>query len=246
MSETPRINFVVAGVQKGGTQALRHFLSQHPEIGLVAEPKIAPHFFDYDEFFVNGPDYQTYHSWYSAEDLQKITGDITPIYTYWHGCMKRIKAYNPDMKMIVLLRNPVSRAYSHWNMEFSRGDENEEFLQALRNERQIYGAEQHRVYSYLRRGFYSDQIKNLLAHFPREQCLFIKSESMKQDHQMVMKKILDFIGASSDFIPEPETIHARRYQPMPAWLKILLRVYYWRDIKKVEALTGLDLRDWRW
>lgn len=245
VNHSARVNFVVAGMQKGGTKALHSFLSQHPEIGLVSSPRSEPHFFDTEEYFRGEPDYQQYHSWFSEQSLARVTGDITPIYTYWKPCIGRIKAYNPHMKIIVLLRNPVSRAYSHWNMEFSRGDEPDQFCRAILKEpfrRGLFA--QHRVYSYLHRGFYSRQIKHLLDHFPRQQCLFVKSEELKNDHQSTLQRILAFLQVDTGSIAPPDVIHAGKYPPLSPRLHSLLKLYYRRDIKRLEQLTGMEFSSW--
>ena len=243
--DTSQVNFVVAGVQKGGTKALHFFLSQHPEIGLVSGPKDEPHFFDDEQYFQTTPDYQRYHSLFSPELLSRITGDVTPIYSYWMPCMARIKDYNPHMKIIVLLRNPVSRAYSQWNMEHSKGLESDPFLRAILKEPFRRGfTSQHPIYSYLHRGFYSRQIENVLKHFPREQCLFIKSEDLKQNHHATLQRVLSFLQLSTELIATPDLIHSGNYSPLPAWLKRVLTLYYRRDIKRLARLTGMDFSNW--
>ncbi len=243
----PKVNFVVAGMQKGGTQALNHFLSQHPEIGIVSPPKIAPHFFDIDDFFKSGcPNYQTYHDWFTDESLSKVTGDITPIYTYWRPCIERIKVYNPDMKVVVLLRNPVDRAYSHWNMEYNRGNENRQFFLAMLSEPLRRGFfDQHPVYSYIHRGFYSRQIENLFKYFSKDQCLFIRNEDLKKDHEETLKRVFTFLGVDSTYIPERLAIHQGQYDhPMNSVIARLLRGVFRKDLKKVQALTGINVGDW--
>lgn len=241
----PLVNFTVVGTQKGGTQALNRFLAEHPEIGMVSPPVIAPHFFDDESFFVSEPNYSAYHMMYSKRSLELLTGDVTPIYSYWPGAIERIKRYNSRMKIIFLLRDPVLRAHSHWNMEYSRGDEVYGFLKAILNEKKRRGAGVHRVYSYLDRGLYASQIDNLLAHFERNQCLFIRSDELQHSHVDVLTRIFSFLGVSTNHIPEQRTIHARNYSDMPTWLKFALKLYYQRDIVTVEKLTQLDLRDWR-
>jgi hypothetical protein len=241
-----KVDFVVAGMQKGGTQALNYFLSQHPEVGIVSSPKVAPHFFDIEEYFESEPDYKLYHSWFSPESLALLTGDITPIYTYWSPCVTRIKTYNPKMKVIVLLRNPVDRAYSHWNMEYSRDNEHRHFLAAILMEPFRRGVSlQHPVYSYIHRGFYSKQIENLLDHFPRDQCLFVKNEDLRDDHVGTMRDICHFLGVNITSLPAKESVHTGTYNsPMNPTLRRLLTLLYWRDIKRLERLVGEDLSAW--
>ncbi len=121
------VDFVVAGAQKCGTRALGHFLSQNLEIGLSLENRIEPHFFDWILKKVV-PDnatkiYNYYHGMFSPRALSLVTGDITPNYLYCTEALARIRAYNPAMKVIVLLRNPIDRAYSQWVMQVEMGKE---------------------------------------------------------------------------------------------------------------------------
>lgn len=243
--KAPKVDFVVAGVQKSGTAALRHFLSQHPEIGTSHRPKQAPHFFDSDEYFQAPPDYDLYHSWFTPENLARVTGDITPAYTYWKPAIARIHAYNPRMKVIVLLRNPVDRAYSQWSMQVKRKEETDGFLTALIKEpvrRRLRG--QHRIYSYVDRGYYSAQIERLLSYFPREQCLFLRNEDLRQDHHATLTRIHVFLGVSPIGAPEPEEIHVGGHTSMSPALRRALTFLYRREIKRLARLVDFDCSSW--
>lgn len=112
-SPRPIVTFIVGGAQKAGTRAMRHFLVQYPDIGLSHDDAIEPHFFDSRAQSADAGDYDIYHAMYDAEARAKpMVGDVTPIYIYDPACLPRIRTYNPDMKIIVLLRDPVERAYS--------------------------------------------------------------------------------------------------------------------------------------
>lgn len=245
MSETTaRVDFVVAGVQKSGTRALGHFLSKHPGIGLsrVAEP----HYFDLRIHRGKAGDYSGYHALFTEEALAKVTGDITPIYIFQHGCMEAVRAYNPDMRVIVVLRNPVARAYSQWAMEVERGSEHRPFWRAVLHEL-IHTIRwgQHPVYSYVQRGFYSWQLARLFALFPPNQCLILLNEEMRENHAETYGRVLEFLGVGTEEIPPFETIHSRDYEQMPPFLRRVLGLIYRRDIKKLEKMTGLDCSRWR-
>ena len=174
------VGFVVAGTQKGGTTALATFLLEHPEIALSTAKE--PHFFDTEENFP-GPavDYAPYHAMYAPQPGQHLLGDRTPIYMYWKPAPSRIAAYNPAMKWIMLLRNPVTRAYSQWNMEVKQGRETLPFELAVRTEDERCRATlplQHRRWSYVDRGRYSVQLARIAQHFPAAQILVLKSEEL--------------------------------------------------------------------
>lgn len=242
----PGVNFVVAGAQKAGTSALRHFLSSHSEIGLAKPDIREPHFFDREILKDKTADYDRYHAMFSADDLAKVTGDVTPIYIFKDGCMEQIRSYNPQMKVVVLLRNPVDRAYSQWVMEFSRGNEDRPFLAALVRELLgMFAERQHPVRSYLQRGFYGRQIARLYRLFPRDQCLVLLNEDMSENHAETYRRVLEFLRVNTEEIPPAETIHSRDYEPVSPFLRRVLGLIYHRDIKKLEKMTGLDCSRWR-
>jgi len=90
---------------------------------------------------------------------------------YWQNAPKRIWQYNPEMKIIIILRNPIERAFSHWNMERSRNAEHLSFWDAINTEKlrcQETLPLQNRVYSYIDRGFYIKQLENIWRYFPKK------------------------------------------------------------------------------
>jgi len=161
-----KVNFLICGVQKGGTTAMYNYLSGHPEVFLVKRKEA--HFFDFERFFQTAQiDYSIYHSLFNPTPQQRVLGESTPIYMYWHEAPKRIWQYNPDMKLIAVLRNPIDRAYSHWNMEYDRKTDSLPFWEALQSEAQRCREAlpyQHRVYSYVDRGFYTEQLRRLWTY----------------------------------------------------------------------------------
>lgn len=118
----PKVSFVIGGAQKSGTTALYKYLAKHPDIHLSARKE--PHFFDQEDpaFFLS-PDYSVYHKFFDPEGPHQLLGEATPIYMYWYEAPRRIWQYNPQMKWIIVLRNPVERAFSHWNMVRNKGIE---------------------------------------------------------------------------------------------------------------------------
>jgi len=150
-----KVAFVIAGTQKGGTTALASYLYEHPEIGMPTVKEV--HFFDTEEHFASPDvDYAGYDAYFKPGVRGRVLGDATPIYMYWEPAPQRMRRYNPAMKLIMLLRNPVTRAYSHWNMERERQRDRLPFEQAVRTEEDRCRKAlplQHRSYSYVDRGF---------------------------------------------------------------------------------------------
>ena len=112
------------------------------------------HFFDREE---EDRDYKKYsRKFRPPKPKQRVIGEASPIYMYWETAPYRIWKYNPKMKWILVLRNPVERAFSAWNMETKRGKEKLSFAEAIEKEPERCREAlplQHRVYSYIDRGF---------------------------------------------------------------------------------------------
>lgn len=240
-----RINFIVAGVQKAGTTALYDYLAEDPNIGLSRVKE--PHFFDDESIDWAAPDYAPYHAQFDEEG-PPIRGEATPIYLYWPRSLERIAAYNRRMKIIVLLRDPVERAWSHWKMEFARGAETEPFAWCIRQGRrrlldsEPWGA--HREFSYVERGFYGEQVQRLLDLFPRDQVLIAKVDDLRRDPNAVLAAVNAFLGAPPPAAVTARSVHVGREMDYRSHLTeqdaAFLRTLYARDLARLEALTGLS------
>lgn len=248
----PRLDFLIAGTQKGGTTALHRFLSTHPALFLSAQKEL--HFFDDEALDWRAPDYDELHRHFSGCRAHQRAGEATPIYLYWPPAPARIWRYNPDMRLILLLRDPVTRAWSHWAMESSRGSETLTFGEAIRAGRrrvadmadEVPGC--HRVFSYVERGCYADQIARLLELFPREQVLFLRTEDLWRQHAATLDRVCDFLGVAR-FAAYPTAEYVAPVQ-RPAVVAMaeedadLLRALYGCEIGRTAELTGLDLSGW--
>lgn len=251
--DTAQVDAVIAGTQKGGTTALFSFLAQHAAIGVPVGIKEL-HFFDNDAAFADQyVDYDNYHRHFSHAQAAKVWLEATPIYMYWQPAPGRLARYNPRMKLILILRDPVERALSQWRMEFGRGLEAEDFPSALAKERELRAVApgtQDRVRSYIDRGFYGRQVARLLEFFAREQVLFLKREDLLLQHKHTLDAVCEFLRVRAfECHPEPSMVFpvGRRLDLpwTPPSLLEELRAYYHDDLVLLEALSGLDLRAWR-
>lgn len=241
------VNFLICGTQKGGTTTLNCYLREHPEI-CVAEKKEV-HFFD-DEAYFRGktPDYAEYHSFFSPQSRHRLVGESTPEYMYFHDAPRRIWEYNPDMKIIVVLRNPIERAYSHWNMEYSRKMETLPFWDAIRSEpercRQVLPL-QHRFHSYIDRGFYLEQLRRLWFYFSKQRVLALKSEYLRDHPADALGEICEFLGVAPYERIVPKTLHARSYvSKMDERERDYLRYVFEHEIRGLERALGWDCSNW--
>ena len=104
------MDFVIAGAMKGGTTALDAYLREHPDIGMADIKEVR--FFDNDDYFQRRrPPYALYHSHFLHVRSRKVWGEASPGYMFWQKAPFRLWQYNPDLKLIVILRNTIQRAY---------------------------------------------------------------------------------------------------------------------------------------
>jgi hypothetical protein len=186
------------------------YLLQHPQFfgGLNKEL----HFFDYR--------YEKGASWYQAmfpleRDLPvgAITGEATPFYLFHPLVPARVAEILPKVKLLVLLRNPVDRAISHYYHAVRRGREKRPIMQALDEEQMLIGPEkarlanaeifkpeQFRRYSYTERGLYAEQLERWFRYFPRDQFFIRPSESFYSGGAQFMRDVFAFLEIDADFV----------------------------------------------
>lgn len=242
-----KVDFAICGTQKGGTTALDSYLREHPEVCMASRKEV--HYFDTDKnFAVSSQDYSTYHSWFTPLARHRVIGEATPIYMYWNKAPGRMHAYNPAMKIVVMLRCPIQRAFSHWNMERVRGNETLSFWKALMREKsrlQLVSPDQHRVYSYVDRGFYTKQLQRIAQYFERGQLLVLKGEELSQAPKGALHKVSEFLGISPFAEAVPRKVHATPYSvTMTERERTYLRDLFCEEIQTLERYLGWDCSNW--
>lgn len=245
-STAPRVQFVIVGVQKSGTSALFHFLSQHPDIAAPDAKEL--HFFDDDARRWDKPDYKPYERRFSPHK-GAICGEATPSYIYWPNALERLVAYNPRVKVIALFRDPVDRAHAQWRMSRSRNLEPLDFSAAIREGRKrLEGLPIEdpalRHLSYVERGFYAPQVERLFDFFPRRNILLLRQEDLSEAHEATLSRVLGFIGVRDMAIPPSRVFVGAEGTPPNAEDVAYLADLYAEDVARFTALTGLDTAAW--
>jgi sulfotransferase family protein len=249
-----RVMFLIVGAQKAGTTALHRFLSAHPQLGM---PHIKEaHWFDNDRIFKAGSNSEwLYHSLFPTGPEIRFWGEATPAYMYVPLALVRIHQYNPKMKLIVILRDPSERAWSHYRMVHDvLHNEPLPFLAAIEAEpvrlMASAGNTAHgspfRRHAYVTRGLYASQLQRLLTLFPREQQYWLQTEDLRTRHDEELRRIYTFLGVAPEPIPPSEIVFSQGEMPMPPGARRLLVPKFLADIAELERLTGWDLTAWRW
>ena len=250
MAEAPLVTFLIAGVQKGGTTALYDYLADYPDVALSRVKEV--HFFDDETRDWARPDYDDYHAGFDAPGGRPC-GEATPIYLYWPQALERICAYNPAMRLVVALRDPVERAWSHWRMEYARGWETEPFAWCVRAGRARVDSPEapgfHRVFSYVERGFYAAQLEQLFAIFSPEQVLLLRSEDLDRQPNHTLGRICRFLGVAAPATPVvPRRELVAKDIDYGATItqadRAYLRDIFADDLRRFAVLSGLSVDHW--
>lgn len=247
------VSVFVGGVQKGGTTSLFAYFCEHPSLSPPSRKEL--HFFDEEALDWPHPDYSILDSFFSPDDGDRLRFDMTPIYGFWPPSIGRIHAYNPLAKLIFLFRDPFDRAWSHWCMEYARGNETLPFAEAIRagRNRMIEMpslASDRRIYTYVERGLYAEQVRRVLELFPREQILFLRSQDLLDNYKVTLARIATFLKISPfpDTGPKRENPRPDIPFPFPASAsredRRFLAGLFRDDIRAFARLTKLDVRDW--
>jgi hypothetical protein len=249
-------DFVIIGAQKAGTTSLFRYLVEHPEVIGPAEKEV--HFFD--------GRYERGMRWYRSrfplraalerrarDGRRKLTFEASPYYLAHPFVAARMHEHLPDVKLVVLLRDPVERAWSHYRDNVSRGTESEPFLEALRAEaerlapglaniaRGIDPGPEYRNYGYVERGKYADQLEGWFAVYPREQFLIVESGDLFEDSAATYTRVLRFVGLDlPSRMPAFDVFNATPDAGLDDDARELLEAAFARPNRALASLVGID------
>jgi hypothetical protein len=244
-------DFVIIGAQKCGTTFLYDLLSQHPQV----EPAIKKEVHYFDRHFGKGVDWYRSHfpspTW--KEGQRSIAGEATPYYLFHPHAARRMAEIVPRARLIVLLRDPVDRAYSSYHHQVRAGRETlgfEEAIEAeetrLRGERErMLGDEQYasfnyQHFSYLSRGIYVDQLVQWSAFFSGDQTLVLKSEDLFDHVPYALRSVLSFLYLPSWIPATSEPRLKGSYRPMDSATRQRLRDYFEPHNRRLYEYLGVD------
>ena len=259
-------DFIILGAAKSGTTTLYGALSEHPFV----RPCIADdayflgtkeiRFFDWG--YDRGEDW--YRSHFPLESERDefarehgrpfLTGEGSPSYISHIWAPERMRKVVPGVKLIASLRNPVDRAYSQFQMSRKEGIEPLTFEEAVQQEEERLRPAVERMaadpryiswdfgaWSYLARSRYAEQVERWLAHFPREQILFVKAEDLFGDPQQVFDQVQEFLGLPPHRAGEIARLNPGAYaDSIPPETRARLNEYFRPYNERLYELTGID------
>jgi hypothetical protein len=184
--------FVIAGAQKCGTTTLHHLLGHHPQIFMTPRKEI--HYFDWH--WEEGLDWYSHH--FVPRRRQHHAGESTPTYMYHAESRDRMVKTLPDVKLVIVLRNPTERAYSHyWHSRRKGFDNLLTFEEAIDSERRRTATDHIRRrghFSYVDRGHYVEQLEALEDAIGRSQLHVLLLEDLINDQEAAVTAVLRFLG----------------------------------------------------
>ncbi|MFI7587775.1 sulfotransferase family protein [Spongisporangium articulatum] len=219
-------DFFVMGAPKAGTTALHAALTQHPQL-FLPNPKET-------KFYLTGerrPPRSTqrgpgdahsaqewiwrrkqYEALFEAAPAGKLRGESTPFYLYDLDSHRRIADDNPRAKLIVVIRDPIDRAYSNWMHLRSDG------LEPIADFAEALAAEDERVergfapfWHYSRLGMYGEQLDHLYKHFPREQVHVLRYRDLVNDAAVAVDAVCEFLGVETGRVGSVPRENSRPY-----------------------------------
>ncbi len=257
-------NAYIIGFQKCGTTALYTYLVEHPQIH--------PSFMKEVRYFDKNERYQRGLNWYRSNfplNIQKmiyewsnkkkfVSIDASPSYVDHPHAKNRIAKIAPDAKFIVMIRNPIDRAYSHHNMNFNkvhRITDDLSFDEAIKQEKsridgeyermeddETYDSKEYFRYAYAHRGLYARRLKDWLTEFPG-QVLVLESDLLVNDRQETFDRVTDFLGIDRHKLRDTVARNVGDYRrgKIDEAIRKYLVEYYRKPNEELYSLLGRNL-----
>lgn len=236
-------SFIIIGVQKGGTTSLYRYLQKHPQILPAIKKEI--HFWNHH--YKRGLDWYLSHFPSLKDSSNFLTGEATPNYIENEEVPGRIFEAFPQMKLIILLRNPIERTVSQYYHWVRLGLEDRSLAEAISEELELLGTDPEtsidpnywqQTHKYIWRGIYVAFLRKWMMYFPSENFLILKSEDLYERPQIILKNVLEFLDLPDFVIDEFKPYNQGYYQPVPPDIRAQLRSFFDSQNKNLEDFLG--------
>lgn len=245
-------NFIIIGASRSGTTSLYYNLNQHPNIYPGAGK--ASSFFDKN--FNKGLNYYRSHFPIQPKKIVSsegknlfVTGEATTSYLLNPLVPERIFKTIPDVKLIAILRNPIDRAFSHFNYHLTRGESKfSTFEEAIEFEEKLLMTGSfkenifnnndldYRFYSYLSEGNYFERLQEFLKFFPLKQIHVINTDNFSENADKIFKEIFEFLNLPKFEIPNNQKLNAVKYEKLNSKTREHLMSYFKPSNEKLSKL----------
>ena len=250
-------DFFIVGAPKCGTTAMNDYLSKHPEIFIPDIKEV--HFFGRDLDITKGAlrDEGAYLGLFAGAKGEKRLGEASVWYLYSKTAAQEIYDFNPDAKIVIMLRNPAEMLYSQHSQFLYNGNEDlESFRDALAAEPDRKAGRRIPKSAHLVDGLfysetvrYAEQIERYFERFGRENVHIILYDDFRADLPGTYRKLLRFLDVREDFTPEFAVVNPNKrarsallrsfVQEPPESIKRLSRVFFPRSLRQ-RVMKGLD------
>lgn len=240
-------DFVIIGAQKCGTTALYNYVAEHPDVAPSLTKEI--HFFD--NHFHRG------ERWYKAHfptrrfGSHRMCGEASPAYLLHPTAPRRMAECLPEARLIVLVRNPSDRAYSHFQHNVRKGRESLGFEESFEIELERLASgitpmlddeayfQHYHQYSYLLRGCYAAQLARWFKHFHHDRVLILECRDLLMEPATTFRTTLEFLGLSP-FEPDYKIHHHYGYSKIDPSLRTRLVEFFKPHNERLYELVGQD------
>jgi len=218
-----KIDLMIIGAQKAGTTSLQNYLNEHPEI--LGHPQIEFGFFKDDAMYANGyeKEFSRHFTAGNINTAKAVVAKNTGMYDS-EKALERLRQHNPDCKLVFIVREPVSRAYSSYSMEKFNGllkrdfSEIKDVIEEKRFDDMMYRF-------FIRLGLYSEFLKSIYKFFPENQVKIVLFEKLGKDPAGVCREIFQWLNIDPSFTPGTEKEYNKTQKPKSVLVSnILMRL----------------------
>ena len=229
-----KVDFFIVGAPKAGTTSLYHYLSEHPQVEMSSQKE--PDYFSDKAIHEQGMYYAKNRvdtlDKYESLFVQKesvVYGEASVSYLFYENVAEDIKKYNPNAKIIIMLRNPIERAFSHYLMDYRLGLISDSFENVLAKISKHKNA--HLFYQqYIEVSKYSKQIQRYLDFFEKDSILFIDYEDLKINVSKTVDQVYNFLHISTEFAADINTKHNTFTMPKNKVIRLIYSFVFLRKI----------------
>ncbi len=214
-------NTFIVGAAKAGTTSLHYYLGQHPQV-FMSEWKEPHHFADIapapelTHMMRRYADEPSYTELFRDAGTRPIVGEASPSYLWDFGAAARIRARVPKARIIILLRDPIARAYSHYLMDVREGLQQRPFLEAVRSDYALQGKRWgSRGHLYVELGLYADQLARYYAAFPADRIRVHLFDDLQTRPLWVLEDLAQFLGIDAGMMASINTSESRNAYARP-------------------------------